>query len=428
MEDNVFNKLERLKDNSTQINTSLLYEEELLKEISLDRNITSLFKEKLEMIERFNNEVRVARREIHKNILNIKRQYIEETSVELGVLYGVKEKKSLFKILQIFKTIAEEYKVNIICFRLSDIDIENHLVKGIFISSKDIKDTISKIPPLIYNMGYYTKSSNIKKMKQLRRGKNINVINPINRFNQYIIFDIISALYKETSVLLPYTMFSQPNLYNYLEKYNSIYLFPEKMIDRRKTIIIQKKQHGYSVVIGANKKIFIAKNLYEYVLKVIQNKKYFIMKAPKAIKIKNTPLETRVYVQKNKNGNWEVTEMLAKCQWFYEDSIYQDVSYQLDEVLSMLIPQKSKEVENNLKEDALNISSYLEFYLNNIGSCILDFIITEEGHNHLIYFGGWEDKDFMLKLENKSSWGRYFKNAIDYLIHLRNSKVIYDGE
>jgi len=418
---------ELLSTNSSQINTSLVYEKDILEELFQNANITNSLKEQLEDLQKCSDEVKIVRRDVHKSILNIERQYSHETNADIGIIYSFKQRNLLFKMLKIFSTISKEHKINIICFRIGDVNIENDCVKGIFISNNDVKDTISKLPPLMYNIGHYTLQSNMKKIKHLRASQKINLINPINRFNQYVIFDIILALYKEKTVLLDYVIFTEANLYSFLEKYNSVYLFFEKTNDKRKAIIIQRKEKGYDVYIGVNK-IFIKNGLYEYILKAVQNKKTFIMKAPNTININNIPLETRVYVQKGKYGYWEVTEMLAKCQWFYEDSIYKDASYSLNEVLRMLIPSKSAEIQHKLKEDALKISSYLEYYLNNIGSCVLDFIITQEGYNYLIYCGGWEDKDFLLKLESQDSWKQYFENTISYLIYLRNSKVIDNGE
>jgi tetrahydromethanopterin S-methyltransferase subunit G len=426
MENNTLDRLEGLIVNSEQISTSLTYEEQLLAEFFLDDSISNIVSEKLKSMEKLHNETLKLREEVDNLLTDIKQRHIQETSGEIGILYGNVHEKILYKIIQVLKDISKKHKINIICFKINGLDIENDCVKGILISSSGTRNIISNIPLLIYNMGYYTTADNRRKVKRLRLNKKIHIVNPSNRFNQYIIFDMISAAYKDHSVLLPYTMFSMSNLHHYLEQYDSIFLLPENKFTSRKCIVIKRNNINYDVCIGPSKKTSSKEELYNYLSKIIQHKKYFIMQGTNLIRFNNMPIEARVYIQKGCEGNWSVTEMVVKHELFSTDSIYNDKCYLLKEVLNEVIEEKSDAIVNKLGEDAINICTYLENYLSNVSSCILDFIITEQGENHLIYFGGMEDKEFLMRLDNEESWWRHFRNSMDYLLHVKNNKVIYD--
>ena len=62
-----------------------------------------------------------------------------------------------------------------------------------------------------------------------------------------------------------------------------------------------------------------------------------------------------------------------------------------------------------------------------MGSCFYDFIITQNGSLYIMYFGGWED-EILMSVDNGKLWMDSFANCIYYLIYLKNSRVIHNGE
>ena len=158
-----------------------------------------------------------------------------------------------------------------------------------------------------------------------------------------------------------------------------------------------------------------------YVKKMIANKKYVVVQGKKTLLWNGAPLEARVYVQKGITGMWSITEMISKNEMFLKDSIYKDTADELERVLLDIIPNRATDIKGKLEKYSLNACSYLDYYFSYLGSCSVDFIIDEQGNPFIIGFGGWDQKDYLFKLNGKHTWDKYLANSIEYLLYLKYS-------
>jgi hypothetical protein len=153
---------------------------------------------------------------------------------------------------------------------------------------------------------------------------------------------------------------------------------------------------------------------------MITNKRYVAVQGKKTLLWNGAPLEARVYVQKGISGIWGVTEMIAKNEIFLKNSIYKDTVDELERTLLNVIPNRVGAIMEKLEILSLNICTYMDYYLLNLGSCTVDFIIDEEGTPFIIGFGGWDQKNYLFKLNGKHLWDKYIANSVEYLLYLKH--------
>ena len=139
----------------------------------------------------------------------------------------------------------------------------------------------------------------------------------------------------------------------------------------------------------------------------------------------NLPLEARVYVQKGITGNWSVTAMIGKHELFSTGSLYNQTSQNLGRILLDLCPNQLNKITKQLTNHSLNICSYLDHYIPDLGCCTLDYVLEQNGKPSLIYLGGWEQNDYLYTVD-KNLWLKYHENALDYLQYLLINN--YSGE
>ncbi|ACV61849.1 hypothetical protein Dtox_0960 [Desulfofarcimen acetoxidans DSM 771] len=422
-----FNTINTLYNKGVQIAELLAQEKEILEGLIADGSLSEKDKNDLSEIYMQVEEMREKRLLIN-NLLEI---YRDIKTVDTGILYsGKKQKSVIINSLEQLKSLSREHGISIICFSIDELDLEKELVSGILVSGDFVGSYITQIPSYIYNLALHEKTSSIRGMRRLRMMEKITVINPVNRFNQSIIFDILASISDIDDLMLPYDKLSQAILLEFLQKYDLVFLVPERGLFVHKSIIIEKNIDGmhnsYSINIGEDK-VFCQENyLFLNIRKLIKERKYMVLKGTRLLGRGGFPLEARVYIQKDASGNWQVTEMLVKEENLQRGGERKGI-YLLHDILADIFPEQADEVEEKLYSYSINICVYLSYYMCNLGSCTLDFVIDEKGNPYLLYFGGCEQNDHLFQIKNGELWWRYLKNSMAYLVFLRNQEKQNEG-
>lgn len=415
-EHNLFEQTETIFDNSRKIIEMLLNEKKMLESVFLDNRIPEQFKKDLLTSYKTLGEVYEKRTEFNNKLKKTK-----SIVNSIGILHNKKQKTYIDNITIYLKMLSENKNMSILCFTIDNLDLQQELVSGDLIDKEGIKQCTTSIPPLIYNIGCYSKYINIKKIKHLYMVNNIIIVNPVNRFNQMVIFDILNSLSCSKNFLQSFEKFSPSALKKYLKKYNSIFLIPEKEMIKRLIIKVFKNpdsDNKYIIDLGNNHQTCTEKKLFQNIKNMTGNNKFIIMKGFNTLNWNNVPLESRVYAQKDITGKWTITEMIAKNEIFLNNSIYKDTVDELTRVLLNIIPDQTDIIIEKLSNYTKNICSYLDYYFSELGSCTLDFALDETGNPYIFNFSGWEQKDFLFMLNNNDSWLNYLYKSIDYLIYL----------
>ncbi len=416
MTNDFIKKIEALYQNNHRLKEFLEQElEELLKLLSLDS-----FSQ--DDIEHFKN-IQQSIEHIKNNLLQADRMdsfsHIKKP-ISFGMLYPIKKERLFLQLLTELQELSLLYKTDIALFPIEGINLEAQTVEGTIISGLKVEKGITNIPKFIYNMTFHSQSGSVKKMRKLRRLEKVTVINPINRFNQSILFDIFSSILSKDQFLLHYNVFSPKTLMEFLNSYKGCLLLPEKGSARDKVLWINQlpDNENYYLLSSTNRSVECSEEeLFRQIKKRIKAKKYMVLKPINPIKWMDTPLEIRVYLQKNGDGKWSVTDMIGKSEILAKESNLKHVAEKLEWTLDEISIQKKEKVIKDLTNVSTECCSLMDYYIPNIGTVTLDFLVDQDYKPYLFYVKGWETRSYLYSA-SMIDWKAYLSNAFHYLVYL----------
>jgi hypothetical protein len=401
-----------LYENGMTILDLFTREKELLDMLTNVEGYFDSFQAELAEVKKYSEEI-VKKRQ-YFNDLFMRLQHPKE--IKLGVVCPTKKQHFTAQLMTYMKELSFEFDLDIILFSIDDLDLEKDIVKGTLISGLKAEEAFTVIPRFIYNVTMHTKYSSVQKMKQLRKREGITVVNPINRLNQSVVFDIIHSLPQSNQYLPAYTSLSSSSVTEFIKEHQTVYLIPERGSIHTEALeikMIEKEQ--YMISLGQTSYITEGKELFTHLKELTRNKKYMTLEGPPLLTWMDVPLEARVYVQKNSMGHWEVTELIAKSELFSKGSIYHHMSEQLQKVLLDLLPNETNKLIKKLINYSVESCTYLDYYIPDLGSCKLDFVFSKNADPLLMFVGGWEHNDYFYNVKEQSSWSHYIKNTFHYL-------------
>ena len=273
----------------------------------------------------------------------------------------------------------------------------------------------------------HTKPESVKKIRYLRMLTDTVVINPLNRFYQHILFEMIASIIKTKDIILPYATISRSSVERFAKRYQRFFLLPQRTSKEYGVVSVSKisgsNQENIFEIFFENMKLAVKEeDLYLELIKIIRYKKYMLVKDPGPVMWNHSPLELRVYVQKGLTGRWSVVEIIAKKSLLSKKSLTNMICDALPEVLIELFPDKLGAIKALLHDTALDISILLNYYIPNMGSCFIDFILDDQGRPYVINIGGFEQEDYLYDFNEGRAWKKYIKNAGQYLVYLSDKE------
>jgi hypothetical protein len=351
---------------------------------------------------------------------------VQTETVDLGFIYEAKKQEQVIeKMIDHFRQLSEEHNVRIVLFTLENLDLEEQVINGMIITGNRISQGLCQLPPFIYNFGLHSTANKIEKMRNLRKMENTTVINPVNRFIQSILFEMLTSLTGSQQFLLPTTPLNDSTLTEYLNKYHTLFLLPEKTFDPPKAVVIKKiEKKNYMIYIGQNGQTCGEDDLLSYIKKMIGNNKHVLMKGIECLKWEKEPLEARIYLQKGASGEWSITTMTAKRGIFSRSACYDG---KINNVLSDLCSNEIKEIEQTLADISLRVGRFLDFHIPFLGSCTIDYIFDENRCPYLVYVGGFEQNQYLYSHMDSEAQCSLLNKAFRYLLFLMNNYVTEKG-
>jgi hypothetical protein len=346
---------------------------------------------------------------------------VETEPIQLGFLYHAKKQHHLYQhMLEQFSRYSKQYRLKTVLFSIDGINLDYHCIRGTILDGNTIREGLCDIPPLIYNFALFSRKENIRKMRTLRKMENITVINPVNRFDQGIIFEMLTALEGSHQFLLPSEALDPTILTEWLQANDTLYLLPEKTYVSPKAAVIKKtKKNNFIICIGNFEQVCESKDIQTYILKMVNNKNFRLMKGIPCMKKEKTPLEIRMYLQKGAEGTWTNPLMVVKKGIFSQQEM---ISTSLKNVQNMT----NHQVES-LTNLTLKIAEYFDFYIPFLGSCTLDFLLEEKGSPYLIYVAGFDQELSTFNQLENGEQSSLLDHAFFYLLYLRDQSVKEKG-
>jgi hypothetical protein len=311
----------------------------------------------------------------------------------IGILCS-NENEEIFsgKFDSLFKDIKKENDDTIIVFTISNIDFLEKTVKGSLISGKVIKSVTVSLPSVIFNFSVQLKSDCIKARKLLEDMEGVELVNNVNRFDQSMIMEILSASETTIKYLLPHYIYDK-NIEEFkLDKNKQYISIPLKGTSISK--IFYKKPE-----IDSDKSIdsyYIEKGHVHGLMKAsLFERKRILIEAPELLINNDQPVIVRTYVQRNYGKNWEV----LGGNIFPECDLSKDVSFE------------------KINEVALNSICYINNYMPTLGECFIDLLLSNDGKVYFLHLGGIGENFLELK-QDKDFYKRFYKNLIKLASYL----------
>jgi hypothetical protein len=336
--------------------------------------------------------------------------------IRIGFIYSLKNSKLPFYLSKFIETAEKNNNVEFVCFSPSDINFNLMTVFGTIINADGMSEQETKVPKLIFNFVHHTRLDNIKAMRQLRTSDGCKVINPTNRFNQAVIYDIVRSFPQSDQFLLPFCSLIKESIMQQFKKRGVLYILPERGISRSNSIRVEKASNGLAKISSGIDVFFCAENeLYDNLLKMTMGKKYISMEGITLLQRNRLPLEVRVYVQKNEKGHWLPTSAIAKNEIFSCGSIYQDIVDDLNYALYEEAPKKADVILESISRLSVMLCSYLDYYILDMATVMIDFVISDSGSPYFIMFDGCEQRFDKMNDENESM---YYFNIFNYMLYV----------
>ncbi|MBV7508017.1 YheC/YheD family protein [Bacillus sp. sid0103] len=248
------------------------------------------------------------------------------------------------------------------------------------------RHTIIPKPWVIHNRGYQSSKAAKIQIKRLQ-DEGIIIFNDWNHHGKFKIHKILAES-EELKPHLPKTVqFNQNNMIDMMEKHSELMVKPSSGTFGKRNMKATRLNDGewllsYPYNDSYLEKIYPAKQLPLKINSLVNRGLYIIQERIALAEYYKNPFDLRVSVQRNGEGEWQVTGMVgkvAKTGSFVTNVARGGTCFALDEILSNFPRLNEKQVVDDVKRLALRVAQHLENHMNNLADMGLDIGITGEG-------------------------------------------------
>jgi hypothetical protein len=306
----------------------------------------------------------------------------------IGILCSKDKKKEYIEQLYHFvKEQKSKRDESIIVFAISDIDFNGRKVNGSIISEEVIKEAQLPLPPVIFNMALQRDNPSVKGRKILEEMRGIKVINPINRYDQWMIMELLSASKATKSYVLPYHIYDKKTREFRPEENKSYITMPSKGAKLSRVIYAEPEKDSDRV---GGTQYFKKGHICDYIDASLCQKRWIFIEIPELIVQHNHPVIARVYLQKSSERMWRILG----------ENVYPDMEFE------------NSTVYEKLEKASLIAVKQINNYVTALGYCFMDFIIDTEGNPYFLHLGGITQQ-FFSNNENKDFYKDFYRNLLN---------------
>jgi len=319
-------------------------------------------------------------------------------------------------------------------FKLEDIHIgKDQMNAFVKIDEKYRKISISK-PLVIHYRGYHYSKSAKTKIKSLQK-EGIIFFNEWNRYGKFRVHSIL-AKNEDIKPHLPETcIFNIENMFEMLDKYRELIIKPNRGSLGRNAFKITKLEKNKWVLHNPKNKLskeeVFSKNLWPEILTTGLTAKYIIQQRIPLAEFQGNPFDIRVSVQKNGNGDWQVSGMVgkvAKSGNFVTNVARGGTCIPLNEILLNLQHLDENQVYENIKRLSKLIAEQLGKNIPNLADLGLDIGITNEGFPMFIECNARDLRYSFRNANLLAEWKSSYATPICYGKYLLNLKREHKNE
>ena len=309
----------------------------------------------------------------------------------IGILSSNDMEEEYAKILHsLFRKYKSSFDEDMIIFTTSNINLQKRLVSGTLISQGKLRNVQVPLPNIIFNFSLQREGAGIKVRKALEEMEGLKLINFINKFDQWMIMEIISSNDKVANYALPYFIYDKSKR-NYRPEDDKKYLImPSRGSSLGRLIYAEPDPDPDSDIVRGSQ-YFKKGHICDYIDASLCQRRWLFIEVPDLVLSNNHPLICRIYMQKNSDNKWDLLKNV-----FYPDSNVKEVEY-----LNL------KYAEKAARESIQEINNYLP----SIGHCFIDIIFSQEGKGYFLHLGGL-DRYFFKELLKGDIGKKFYKNMV----------------
>jgi hypothetical protein len=306
----------------------------------------------------------------------------------IGVLCGDKgEKKYAEKLHSIYMQSGHQSDNNIVVFTISNINLRDRTVKGRLVSAADIKLVKTALPAVILNISVQRSGRDIKKLRILTEIRDITIINEVNRFDQWMIMEIMASSEPTKNYVLPHYIYDKKSR-NFKPDDNQDYIVMPSRGSSLSRVIFTKPDSDTGQIGGSQ--YFRKGHICDYIDASLCQRRWIFMEAPDMMIQHNLPVIIRAYVQRGSGGNWNVLG----------GNIYPRM-------------QEGKEdLYRKIYKPSLEIITYISRFVPHLGFCHIDFVFDSEGNPYFLHFGGFDVHFVLNQNRSREFYNRFYTNLI----------------
>jgi hypothetical protein len=290
------------------------------------------------------------------------------------------------KLHQLFRDFKNEFDESMIVFTISNIDLKNKSVFGTLISEIKLRKGKAPLPSIIFNFSLQRDDQGIKARKALEEMPEVTFINYINKFDQWMIMDIISSSNKVKKYLLPYYIYDKSER-NFRPEDDKKYItMPSRgaSLDR---VIFAEPDPDTDIIRGTQ--YFKKGHISDYIDASLCQQRWLFIEVPDLVLRNSNPVVVRIYMQKTTTKTWIV----------------------LDKNINPRIDEKEIPIQDGIEKVALSIIEEINKFLPSLGHCFIDFILSSKGKPYFLHLGGL-DRYFLKQETEKHVYKKLYRNLL----------------
>lgn len=347
---------------------------------------------------------------------------IEEPDVDVGVLYNRQtHQKDLSSLIQPLQDQARQHNIQVLLCSIDRLDLQTGTADGWLITPDLVIEQTLNIPPLLYNYALHSKPLSVDKMRSLRLSHSCLVVNPINRFHQLHVFDLLATCDSCSEAMPRHGELDLTRVAQDLQREGQLLVLPVKGLYNRRGVLIERVERPggedlAKVTAGSNVQHHPVHQLARVLGLMLKGIPSMSLQAGPLLFDQGAPLELRVYAQKRASGGWQVIETVRKEELFRRVLAPVSAFPKVREI----VPSGGEDLKTVLERHVLSMCAYLDSFLTQVGSLTFDFLFTQEGKPMLAFVGGFEQNDWLAGLGTKEKWNEMIASTLEYGLFLRN--------
>ncbi|WP_163192447.1 hypothetical protein [Clostridium thermarum] len=299
------------------------------------------------------------------------------------------------KLHYLFREVRSEFDKGMIVFTINNIDLRENFAVGTIISEERLRRDKIQLPEVIFNFSLQRDIEGIKARKALEEMDKIKLVNYINKFDQWMIMNIMSACKKTKKYLLPYYLYDKAER-NFRPKDEIKYITMPSRGASLSRVIYAEPDPDTDIIRGTQ--YFKNGHICDYIDASMCQKRWLFIEVPDLILYNNNPVIIRVYVQKNTTKSWR----LLTRRIYPQIKLEEELSYEVVDTA------------------ALNIIEELNKFLPSLGHGFIDFILSKEGKPFFLHLGGL-DQYFFKQEQDVEVYKRFYKNILSLSRSIRTT-------